>query len=101
MKGPTVESIFHYACFNLALKPFLNRPGDGRMQPKIPASDFAWALVLGALLRLNPKRAVARSCSGPLERGTRHFHRSGQRESPHDGEQDQAPALNRFQPLRD
>jgi len=53
VKGPTVESIFHYACFNLALKPFLNRPGDGRMQPKIPASDFAWALVLGALLRLN------------------------------------------------
>ena len=53
MKGPTLQSIFHYACFTLALKPFLNRPGDGRMQPKIPASNLAWALVLGALLRLN------------------------------------------------
>ncbi len=53
MKGPTLQSIFHYACFTLALKPFLNRPGDGRMQPEIPASSFAWALVLGALLRLN------------------------------------------------
>ena len=53
MKGPSLQSIFHYACFNLALKPFLNRPGDGRMQPEIPASNLAWALVLGALLRLN------------------------------------------------
>lgn len=53
MKGPTVQSIFHYACFTLALKSFLNRPGDGRMQPEIPAASLAWALVLGALLRLN------------------------------------------------
>jgi hypothetical protein len=53
VKGPTVESIFHYACFTPVLKPFLNRPGDGRMQPEIPASNLAWALVLGALLRLN------------------------------------------------
>jgi hypothetical protein len=53
VKGPTLQSIFHYACFTLALKPFLKRPGEGRMQPEIPASNLAWALVLGALLRLN------------------------------------------------
>ena len=53
MKGPTVLSIFHYACFTLALKPFLNRPGDGRMQPEIPAASLAWGLMIGALLRLN------------------------------------------------
>jgi Transposase DDE domain len=53
VKGPTLQAVFHYACFNLALRPFLNRPGDGRMQPEIPAANLAWALVLGALLRLN------------------------------------------------
>ena len=36
MKGPTIQSIFHYARFTLAMKPFLSRPGEGRMQPEIP-----------------------------------------------------------------
>lgn len=53
MKGPTVLSIFHYATFTLALKSFLNQPGDGRMQPEIPASCLSWSLILGAILRLN------------------------------------------------
>ena len=53
MKGPSVPSIFHYACFNLALKSFLRHPGDGRMQPQIPASSLSWGLLLGAILRLN------------------------------------------------
>ncbi len=44
MKGPTVQSVFHYACFTLALKSFLQRPGDGRMQPEIPAASLAWGL---------------------------------------------------------
>ena len=53
MKGPTVLSVFHYASFTLALKSFLNQPGDGRMHPEIPASCLSWGLLLGALLRLN------------------------------------------------
>lgn len=53
MKGPSVRSIFHYACFTLALKSFLHQPGDGRMQPEIPASSLSWGLLLGAILRLN------------------------------------------------
>lgn len=53
MKGPTVLSLFHYACFTLALKPFLRHPGDGRTQPEIPAANLAWGLLLGALLRVN------------------------------------------------
>ena len=53
MKGPSVPAIFHYACFNLALKSFLRHPGDGRMQPQIPASSLSWGLLLGAILRLN------------------------------------------------
>lgn len=53
MKGPSVPAIFHYACFNLALKSFLRDPGDGRMQPRIPASTLSWGLLLGGILRLN------------------------------------------------
>jgi len=53
VNGPSVPAIFHYACFNLALKSFLRDPGDGRMQPQIPASSLSWGLLLGAILRLN------------------------------------------------
>jgi len=35
------------------LTTFLDRPGDGRLYPKIPASDLRWALLLGVLLRLD------------------------------------------------
>ncbi len=52
MKGPTVQSLFHYASFTLALKSFLDQPGDGRMQPRIPAAGFCWALLLGSVLRV-------------------------------------------------
>ena len=52
MKGPSVPAIFHYACFKLALKSFLHHPGDGRMQPRIPAFSLSWGLLLGAILRL-------------------------------------------------
>ena len=53
MKGPAVLSVFHYASFTLALKSFLNQPGDGRMQPEVPASCLSWSLAPGAILRLN------------------------------------------------
>ena len=48
----TVQSIRNYACHTLGLKSFLEHPGDGRVQPEIPASDLSWALLLGILLRL-------------------------------------------------
>ena len=52
MKGPTVQSIFHYACHTLALRTFLDQPGDGRTQPEIPAACLSWALLIGAILRI-------------------------------------------------
>ena len=52
MSGPTLRSLFHYASFTLALKPFLRQPGDGRKRPKIPAASLGWGLLLGFLLRL-------------------------------------------------
>jgi hypothetical protein len=50
--GATVQAIFHYACFTLALKWFLRQPGDGRMRPVIPAACLSWALLIGTILRL-------------------------------------------------
>lgn len=52
MKGPTVESIRHYAYFQLALKSFLEQPGDGRTQPEIAAACLSWALLIGTILRI-------------------------------------------------
>jgi hypothetical protein len=53
VNGPTVPSIFHYACFTLALRSFLGQPGDGRIQPQIPAACLSWALLIGRILRVN------------------------------------------------
>ena len=52
MKGPTVQSIFHYTCHPLALRTFLDQPGDGRIQPEIPAACLSLALLIGAILRI-------------------------------------------------
>jgi hypothetical protein len=53
VKGPTVGAIFHYVCFTLALKSFLNQPGDGRIHPQIPAACLSWALLISAMLRVS------------------------------------------------
>jgi hypothetical protein len=50
---PTVAAIWHYACFVLALRPFLNQPGDGRLHPRIPAACLSWALLIGTILRVS------------------------------------------------
>jgi hypothetical protein len=52
LKGPSLRSIFHYACYTLALRTFLDRPGDGRPHPQISASTLAWALLIGPILRI-------------------------------------------------
>ena len=46
VKGPTLQSIFHYACSNLALRPFLNRPGDGHFPFIKPGADIRQFLKL-------------------------------------------------------
>lgn len=59
MKGPTASSIFHYACFTLALRAFLEHPGDGRIHPRISAACLSWALLIGTILRLNSANRLA------------------------------------------
>lgn len=52
MTAASIPSIYNYARHTLALKAFLEHPGDGREHSSIPASTLAWALLLGWILRL-------------------------------------------------
>jgi len=51
VKGPTPRRLRKYVAKCLGLKVYLQRPGDGRPQGRIPAAALLWALLIGALLR--------------------------------------------------
>ncbi len=52
MKGPHARHIQNYAGHCLGLKSYFQQPGDGRPQPRIPAHDLVWAVVVGHILRV-------------------------------------------------
>lgn len=51
MKRPTPRHLRHYVAKCLGLKRYLQAPGDGRVQPEIPAGVLLWALLVGQILR--------------------------------------------------
>ena len=51
MKGPTPRRLRKYVAKCLRLKSYLQSPGDGRPQGRIPAAALLWALLMGVLLR--------------------------------------------------
>jgi hypothetical protein len=51
VKGPTPRRLRKYVSKCLGLESYLQRPGDGRPQGRIPATTLVWALLIGALLR--------------------------------------------------
>ena len=51
MKGPTPRRLKKYVAKCLALKSYLQCPGDGRPQGRIPAAALLWGLIMGVLLR--------------------------------------------------
>lgn len=51
MKGPTPGRLWQYLCRRLRLRAYLREPGDGRVQPQIPAQALLWAQLVGQLLR--------------------------------------------------
>jgi len=53
MKGPSAWRMRNYASHCLALKSYLTDPGDGRLQPEIPATDMVWGLLIGSILRVS------------------------------------------------
>ncbi|HUJ83891.1 MAG TPA: transposase [Candidatus Acidoferrales bacterium] len=51
MKGPTPRRLKKYVAKCLGLKSYLQSPGDGRTQGRIPAAALLWALLMGVVLR--------------------------------------------------
>lgn len=64
MKAPTPRHLRKFVAGCLRLKWYLQAPGDGRVQPRIPASALLWALLIGQILRECSFAAVeALACS--------------------------------------
>jgi hypothetical protein len=51
VRGPTPRRLRKYVSKCLGLKTYLQRPGDGRTEGRIPAAALLWGLLMGALLR--------------------------------------------------
>jgi len=51
VKGPTPRRLKKYVEKCLRLQGYLQSPGDGRTQPRIPAPALLWALLMGQFLR--------------------------------------------------
>ena len=51
MRKPTPRRLSAYVRKRLALTPYLEVPGDGRVRPQIPAAMLLWALLVGHVLR--------------------------------------------------
>lgn len=51
MTGPSPGRLLRYVRDRLRLGAYLERPGDGRQSPQIPASALLWGLLIGTLLR--------------------------------------------------
>jgi hypothetical protein len=58
MKGPTPRRVWNYVTRGLGLRSYLQSPGDGRPQGKIPAKTLLWSLLIGQLLRASAFLAV-------------------------------------------
>ncbi len=51
MKGPSPRRLWKYVTQRLRLGWYFQTPGDGRVQPQIPARTLLWAWLLGQILR--------------------------------------------------
>ena len=51
VSGPTPRRLKKYAAQCLRLQSYLQSPGDGRTEPRIPAAPLLWALLMGVVLR--------------------------------------------------
>jgi hypothetical protein len=51
VRRPTPHRLLRYVRKGLRLRHYLQRPGDGRRFPQIPAPAMLWAMILGQILR--------------------------------------------------
>jgi len=71
MKGPTPRRVWNYVTRGLGLRSYLQSPGDGRPQGKIPAKTLLWSLLIGQLLRASAFLAVERLVRSSVRRALR------------------------------
>lgn len=58
MKSPSPRSLFRYVTKCLGLQAYLQKPGDGRSQPRIAARTLLWSMLIARLLRETSFHAV-------------------------------------------
>ena len=58
MRRPTPHRLLRYVRKGLRLRRYLQRPGDGRRFPQIPAAAMLWAIILGQILRASSFHAL-------------------------------------------
>jgi hypothetical protein len=71
VRGPTPRRLWKYVVGPLRLGAYFAAPGDGRVQPQIPAEALAWALTLGQVLRECSFHAVEALVRSPARRALR------------------------------
>ncbi len=77
MKGPTPRRRRRYAGKCLRLESYLRFPGDGRAQPRLPASALLWALLMGQWLRRSSFAAIEALAHSPVRLALRVSRRFG------------------------
>lgn len=68
MRLPTPQRLWKYAARCLRLQGYLESPGDGREEPRIPARALVWSLLLGRLLREGSFLAIEALVRSPARR---------------------------------
>jgi hypothetical protein len=68
VKEPSPRRLKKYVAKCLRLKSYLQAPGDGRREGRIPATALVWALLIGALLRRAAFAAIEGLVRSPVRR---------------------------------
>jgi len=69
VKEPSPRRLKKYVAKCLRLESYLQSPGDGRSEGRIPANALVWALLIGALLRRVAFAAIEALVCSPARRG--------------------------------
>jgi hypothetical protein len=69
VKEPSPRRLKKYVAKCLRLESYLQSPGDGRSEGRIPATALVWALLIGALLRRVAFAAIEALVCSPARRG--------------------------------
>jgi len=68
VKEPSPRHLKKYVAKCLRLKSYLQAPGDGRREGRIPATALVWAFLIGALLRRVAFAAIEALVRSPVRR---------------------------------